>query len=162
MQQANVCRLAPVLAAAFCLTGWGARAQSPSIDGRWLSSNGERVVEIAACENGAAGRCGTVIWLRSPTDTSGVPIKDIANSNAVLKRRPICELQILTEFSSSVSGGWSGQIYDLDEGRTTRGVLKLEGDVLVLNFDRETPDSQAVIAQVWSRMSRPFARCSPR
>ena len=72
---------------AFCLAGCSASAQSPSIDGRWLSGDGERVVEVGPCGPGATMRCGTIIWLQSPTDSDGIPVKDIANADPLADQR---------------------------------------------------------------------------
>lgn len=147
---------------AFCLAGCSASAQSPSIDGSWLSGDGERVVEVGPCGPGATMRCGTIIWLQSPTDSDGIPVKDIANADPALRRRSICNLEVLTGLSPADQGSWGGQVYDPDAGRTRRGELKLRSDTLRLNFAEETPDTQAARDQVWTRMPRPFARCSPR
>jgi uncharacterized protein (DUF2147 family) len=155
-------RFGVVIGFAVSLGGCKALAQPPSIDGRWLSGDGERVVEIGPCVKGGETRCGTVIWLQSPTDTDGIPVKDTANPDPALKRRPICGLQVVGGFSASDRGGWSGQIYDIDTGQSRRGELRLESDSLRVHFDQETLDTQGDAGQVWARMTRLFARCSPR
>ncbi len=161
-QRSKYHRLCCATVLAFCLAGLGAPAQSQSIDGRWLSGDGERVVEIVPCDGGAPVRCGAVVWLQSPTDSQGVPVKDIANADPGLRRRPVCGLQVVSGFIPSDSGEWRGQIYDIDTGQIRRGELKLESYSLRIGFDPETSDTQGIAGQVWARMPRPFARCSPR
>jgi uncharacterized protein (DUF2147 family) len=145
-----------------CFAGCAASGQTVPIDGRWLNADGERVVEIGPCLPGVQVRCGTVIWLQSPTDTDGIPLKDTANADPVLRRRAICGLQVMTGLTERPNGIWNGEIYDIDAGRIRRGELKLESEVLRLNFASEAPDLQAVSDQVWGRTLRLFARCSPR
>lgn len=155
-------RFGVVFGLAVSLAGCKALALPPSIDGRWLSGDGERVVEIGPCANGGEARCGTVIWLQSPTDTDGIPVKDAANPDPVLKRRPICGLQVVSDLSASDHGGWSGLVYDIDTGLSRRGELRLESGSLRVHFDPETLAAQGDAGQVWARMTRLFARCSPR
>lgn len=89
-----------------------------AIDGRWITHDGKAVVDIAPC---GAAHCGTIARVLKP-DAPGV-LRDIHNPDARLRDRPIIGLAILTGLAAS-SGAWHGHIYDPQEGRSYKAVVR--------------------------------------
>jgi uncharacterized protein (DUF2147 family) len=95
-------------------------------EGLWHAEGGAAQVEIRAC---GETLCGRVVWLRSPFDESGCPLRDRYNPDAALRQRPVLGLEVLVGLEPSPEDGasWSGgTIYDPASGRTYRCQLRLE------------------------------------
>lgn len=95
--------------------------------GVWWAEGGAAKVEIAACGDAL---CGRVVWLRSPFDPHGCPLRDERNPDPGLRGRPLLGVDILRDLrpDSSEHGVWSGgEVYDPGSGRTFRVRLELEG-----------------------------------
>jgi len=103
-------------------------AQADQILGVWLSEEGTSHIEIAKDSNGEF--VGKIVWLKEPLDENGRPKVDGENPNANLRNRPIINLQILEGFSyNERRKEWSGgTIYDPQNGRRYRAVMKLENN----------------------------------
>ena len=109
------------------------------VEGEWMVGTTTRVM-IAACPGKADHMCGVIVWLKSPNDKEGKPIRDTANPDARLKNRPIVGMPFITDFHRTAPGAWAGgRIYDPDSGKTYEskmhidadGTLKVAGCVLV-------------------------------
>jgi uncharacterized protein (DUF2147 family) len=103
--------------------------------GIWLTQAGDAKVKVAKC---GGGLCGTVVWLRQPTDTdTGNPAVDNKNPNRERATRPIIGLQLFEGMRPDGPEKWSGRIYNADDGQsydshiTVAGTdtLKIEGCV---------------------------------
>jgi uncharacterized protein (DUF2147 family) len=78
----------PILFAAAALLllagAQGARAEEPV--GTWLTEGGKSRIKIADC---GGALCGTIAWLKEPTDPdTGKPKTDKNNSDAGKRNRP--------------------------------------------------------------------------
>ncbi len=96
--------------------------------GRWYAEGGAAQVELRAC---GAALCGDVVWLRSPFDEHGCPLRDQWNPDATLRGRPIEGLEIVRGLVPlpGREGEWvDGSIYDPTSGRTYRATLALDGE----------------------------------
>ncbi len=117
---------------------WPARAETDVL-GRWATPGVSAVVELAGCSD-AQTLCGTVRWLWDAVDDKGRPRLDANNSDPSLRTRPMVGLSILSGLKPRAGGGWSGQIYNPEDGQTYRATLRrvaadtleVEGCVLVL------------------------------
>lgn len=92
----------------------GADTVSPDAAvGRWRTETKNGIVEIQRCGTSICGRLVTSDHLRSdPT------LKDVNNSDARLRSRPLKDLQILSGFTFN-GGAWTGgRIYNADDGKT--------------------------------------------
>ncbi len=100
----------------------GAVAATPV--GVWETEGGKSRVEIRRCENKL---CGTVVWLKEPTEKDGLEKRDRENPDPALKARPILGLSILRDFIPSAQAGvWeSGKIYNPEDGETYKCTLTL-------------------------------------
>lgn len=106
-----------VIALGLALAGIGAAvAADPS--GLWLTQKGDARIRVARCGD---AMCGTVVWLRDPTDpATGEPQRDSNNPDAAKRDRKILGLTIFSMRPDS-EGNYSGDIYNADDGQTYRG-----------------------------------------
>jgi uncharacterized protein (DUF2147 family) len=81
--------------------------------GRWQTQTRGGIVEIQRCGASICGRILTSEKLR--TDPN---LKDVNNSNAALRGRPLRNLQILSGFTQSGNGWTGGKIYNAEDGKT--------------------------------------------
>ena len=117
---------------------WPAWAETDVI-GRWATPSVAAVVELERCGD-ALTLCGTVRWLWDAVDDKGRPRLDANNTDPSLRTRPMVGLSILSGLKPRTGGGWSGQIYNPEDGQTYRATLRrvaadtleVEGCVLVL------------------------------
>jgi uncharacterized protein (DUF2147 family)/fucose 4-O-acetylase-like acetyltransferase len=130
----RVCPLrlpAPARAAivvALVLLGGASAAFGATPIGRWYAEGGAAQVELRAC---GAALCGDVVWLRSPFDEHGCPLRDQWNPDPALRGRPIEGLEIvrgLVPLAGREDEWAGGSIYDPTSGRTYRATLALDGE----------------------------------
>jgi len=99
-------------------------APSPSVQGNWLTGNGNGVVQIARC---GVGLCGRIVGIDRaagepmPTDVRG---------------RPQCGLTIITADRADPDGTWHGQITDPRDGHSYQTRLSVDerGDLRLRVF----------------------------
>ena len=63
---------AAALAASFGLTGVAHAAAVPP-DGIWYDKDQSAIIKFHPCTDGATIYCGTIVWLKDPTDADGSP-----------------------------------------------------------------------------------------
>jgi uncharacterized protein (DUF2147 family) len=90
-----------------------AQAQDPT--GTWLTASGDTRVRIARC---GGAYCGTIV--------SSTYRKDTNNADPAKRDRDIVGVQIIWDLRPG-SDGFSGQLYNPQDGRTYAGKLKLTG-----------------------------------
>lgn len=93
-------------------------AAPPSIDGKYLDSDGYVEITVGSC---GSARCGTItrIIKRKP----GEPLNDAHNDNPALRDRPIKGINILQGLRWE-DGAWRGEVYNPEDGGTYRAVVK--------------------------------------
>jgi len=101
-----------ILLAAAVVAAPQAQAQDAAL-GRWKAETKNGIVEISRCGDSICGRLLTSDHLR--TDPT---LKDVKNSNAALRDRPLKGLQILGGFKSNGKEWVDGTIYNADDGKT--------------------------------------------
>ncbi len=104
-----------------------AQAADESPLGLWWAEGGAAQVQIEACD---AALCGRVVWLRSPLDENGCPLRDERNPDAALRGRELVGVELLRDLRpipSSPQSWADGEIYDPTSGRTYRATLSLDG-----------------------------------
>jgi uncharacterized protein (DUF2147 family) len=121
------CALAAPLASALA-------APAETVLGEWATPGMSAKVAIAPCADRRDRVCGAITWLWEPVDPSGAPKTDQENSDALLRRRPLIGVQILSGFQTTSSGKLEdGTIYNPEDGRTYDASLRLQGsDTLVV------------------------------
>ncbi len=111
--------------AALTLASFSLCAETATIRGYWLEPAGA-VLRIARCQDRL---CVEIVAL-GPGEHAGV---DLHNPNPALRGRPLCGLRIGVDFVESDSQhAQEGHLYDPRSGRTYRGAMTAEGDVLKL------------------------------
>ncbi|MEW6642619.1 MAG: DUF2147 domain-containing protein [Pseudomonadota bacterium] len=84
--------------------------------GYWLTQAGDAKVQVSRC---GGGICGKVVWLREPIDSAtGQPQADNKNPDPALRNRPIIGIQLFIDMQQSAANGWSGRIYNADDGQS--------------------------------------------
>jgi len=114
-----------LLAGGLTLTAEPVQANDAPV-GRWVTQGASAIVELAPCGE-AATLCGTVRWLWDATDDKGRPRLDSQNSDASLRTRPLVGLTILSGLAPERNGGWSGRIYNPEDGQTYRATMRRSG-----------------------------------
>jgi uncharacterized protein (DUF2147 family) len=112
------------LAAVLALTGSeGALAADPN--GVWLTQTGGSRIRLADC---GGALCGTIIWLKEPTDPdTRKPKLDKNNSDASKRARPLLGVQIVLGMKPAGADKWTGQVYNAEDGKTYSGNLTYSG-----------------------------------
>ena len=127
-----------------------------SLEGYWMDSHGEVILEVAPC---GAAKCARVAWLRLPNGPDGKPLLDYRNSDTALQKRPVCGLEVISGFTKQPDGTWGGgTVYVSDLGQSFSGYAEIlsptqvnvRGYVLLPIFGE---------SEVWSRVTKPFDHC---
>lgn len=93
--------------------------------GIWLTGAGDAKIRVSQC---GAGICGTVVWLKVPTDpATGRPQEDDKNKDPALAHRPIIGINIFKGMKSVSVRKWTGHIYNADNGKTYSSDVTLAG-----------------------------------
>jgi uncharacterized protein (DUF2147 family)/fucose 4-O-acetylase-like acetyltransferase len=95
--------------------------------GVWWAEGGAAQVEIKDC---GESLCGEIVWLRSPFDEAGCPLRDASNPDPTRRNGSILGLQLLEGMKLAQPGGiaWAGgTIYDPTSGRTYRATVTMDG-----------------------------------
>ncbi|MFL4998605.1 MAG: DUF2147 domain-containing protein [Microvirga sp.] len=95
------------------LLGLPAQAQSPDPSGTWLTQSGDTRVRIAKC---GTALCGIIV--------SSTYQKDTNNPDPNLRERSMVGVQMISDIRPS-SDGFSGQLYNPQDGKTYTGKLKV-------------------------------------
>jgi len=99
-------------------------APSPSVQGNWLTGNGQGVVQIARC---GAGLCGRIVGIdRAPGEPMPTDVRG----------RSQCGLTIITADRADPDGTWHGQITDPRDGHSYRTRMSVDerGDLRLRAF----------------------------
>lgn len=110
-------------------------AAPPTHLGRWVTDGGKSHVDVIAC---GPAICANIVWLKEPNDAKGRPLTDGNNDNARLRSRPILGLSLFEGMRPARPAGWSGKIYNPEDGGTFdvkvwldgANLLKIKGCVL--------------------------------
>lgn len=145
------------LVALLVLLGGGVRpASATELDGFWMDSHGEVILEV---ENCGAEMCAKVVWLRLPYGPDRRPLKDFRNPDASLQRRAVCGMRVITGFTKQPDGTWGGgNVYVPDLGMSFSGYaqilsptqIEVRGYVFLPLFGS---------TEVWSKVAEPPYHC---
>ena len=126
------------------------------LDGFWMDSDGEVVLEIKPCGD---ARCGKVAWLKQPLGPDGLALLDYRNPSPALQKRPVCGLEVVSNFKKQQDGTWGGgTVYVSDQGSSYSGYaevlsptqIRVTGYIGLPIFG---------ISEVWTRVSKPVEQC---
>lgn len=150
---------AVVLCFASLIAGLGfatVSARAQNLDGYWMDSHGEVILQFGLC-----GRelCGRVAWLKKPRGPDRGPLRDFRNSDVKLQSRFVCGLVVVTGFKKQPDGTWAdGNVYVADLGMNFSGYaqvldrnhVKVSGYMLLPIFGS---------SEVWTRFARKPPSC---
>ena len=94
-----------------------------------MTDEGKARVTFEPCSSKV---CGRIIWLKEPNDQNGKPQVDVLNQNKSLRGRPIIGLR-LTELAEDGNGGYKGQIYNPEDGKSyaAKASVQKDGSLLI-------------------------------
>lgn len=101
------------------------QSNADQIAGYWLNQDGDAKIEITS----RGGKYfGKLVWLKTPIDPeTKKPKLDKHNPEVSLQKRPLMNLEILTNFAFDGKGEWNGgKIYDPKTGKTYDCLMKFE------------------------------------
>ena len=132
--------LAAGLAALACVGVALAAPDADPAEGVWLTAEGDAQVRIAPCAGQVGQLCGTIVWLKDPSDERGQPVRDVHNPRPELRSREILGLELIRGLRPRGAGRWAGgEVYNSDNGKsyrariqvTAQGALRIEGCLLL-------------------------------
>lgn len=117
--------------------------------GLWLTEDGKARVRIARC---GAALCGTIAWLREPTDPqTRRPKTDKRNADPAKRNRPMLGVAIVLGMKPSGAEKWEGKVYNAEDGKTYSGYLTLTG-ATSLKLQGCILGGMICKSQTWSRV----------
>ncbi|MFG1403745.1 DUF2147 domain-containing protein [Xanthobacter sediminis] len=100
------------------------------ITGIWMTEDQDGAVLIEPC---ADALCGRIVWLKSPLDEEGRPVRDENNSDSSLRARSLCGIAVLGGARPSGEGWEGGWIYDPNSGtKYALSIRQGENDTLAV------------------------------
>ena len=115
-----------LLVSALLLAGTATEATaSSSIEGRWLTANGEGWIDIRI-EGGTPA--GYIAGSPQDPDRLNPPRLDELNPDPALRDRQLYGLQIIRDMTEDGTNKWKGLVYDPDTGNTYKCTLTLVDD----------------------------------
>lgn len=97
------------------------------ITGKWLTEDGEAVVETYLSGDKLYGK---IVWLKNANDAGGKPLTDQENPDKSKRSRTLIDLLMLIDFKLDNKKWEGGKIYDPSDGKTYRCSIWLEKDKL--------------------------------
>ncbi len=127
-----------------------------NLDGFWIDSDGEVILEIGPC---GEARCGKVAWLRQPLGPDGRALTDYRNPDPTLRHRPVCGLEVVSGFKKKADESWGGgTVYVSDQGASFSGYAQVLGPTQIkVTGYIGLPIFGA--SEVWTRVLDPVKVC---
>jgi uncharacterized protein (DUF2147 family) len=135
-----------------------ARAASGTADvaGIWMTDDSDGAVEIRACGADLCGHIYAILRLPHPER----PALDNNNTNAALRGRPLCGMQVIGGLHAGAPEQWSGGwIYDPKVGKTYGLDITLQGEQLSVHGTLQGTFLGRTVT--WSRAATPPRKCVP-
>ncbi|MEP9367967.1 DUF2147 domain-containing protein [Xanthobacter sp. VNH20] len=144
-----------LIAAALLLASASGVAAAPDISGVWLTDDGEAAVELHLC---GTTLCGHIVWLKTPRDEAGLPVRDEDNADETLRGRPLCGVEVIAGLVPQADGWEGGWIYDPERGARYSAAIQQNGkdSLAVTGFVGVKALGRAL---VWSRAPAVLPRC---
>lgn len=120
-----------MLASILCNNAFGQAHKGDEIVGTWLMETGESKIRIYR-QNGEY--FGKMIWSKNMYEPDEItPKKDVNNTKANLRERPLKDLPLLHHFKFDKNEWSEGKIYDIKSGKMYSCVIKLKSsDVMIV------------------------------
>lgn len=105
----------------FGLAGLAHAAAAEDPTGYWATEKDESQVHITHC--GGDKLCGTLFWMKNPSDAKGSPMLDKENEDEAKRKRPLLGIQFIS--MKSEDDYWKGTVYNPQNGKTYDATLKI-------------------------------------
>ena len=118
------------LAAIFVAAGVPSYASAADPSGIWAKEDGSAKMEVKKCGRGI---CSKIVWLRSPEDSRGRPLRDARNENTSMRDRPIIGLPLFVNMVAIDFERLAGQRL---QSRRGQDLYRRQGDARFAQPDR--------------------------
>ena len=126
----------------------GVSAAEQTIEGTWLSADGEGLIEIRITD---AGPIGLIAGSALDPEHKKPQRRDDLNPDPALRERPLLGLTIMTSFKADGDSRWKGgSVYDPNSGKTYKCKLNL--------IDANTLEVRGYIGVPWLGRTETWTR----
>lgn len=102
-----------------------ASAQTPvTPEGIWYTKGQESIIRVRACAEEPEAYCGSIVWMKAPTDENGAPKVDKYNRDPAKRNRPMLGTEILLPMTPE-KDHWTGHAYNPEDGKTYNITFKV-------------------------------------
>ena len=102
-------------------------ADPTSPAGIWYTDGEESIIKVHSCAQDASSFCGTMVWLKEPTESDGTPKVDKLNKDPAKKNKPMIGLDILLNMKPD-DDHWTGKAYNPEDGKFYDITFKVKTD----------------------------------
>ena len=95
--------------------------------GIWYTDGDESIIKVHGCSGDPSAYCGTLVWLKEPTESDGSPKLDKLNTDPAKKNKPMIGLDILIDMKSE-DDHWAGKAYNPEDGKFYDITFKVKTD----------------------------------
>lgn len=95
--------------------------------GIWYTDGDESIIKVHPCASDASTYCGTMVWLKEPTESDGSPKLDKLNKDPAKKNKPLIGLDILVHMKAD-DDHWTGKAYNPEDGKLYDVTFKVKTD----------------------------------
>ena len=103
------------------------RADPASPAGIWYTDGDESIIKVHGCTDDPTIYCGTLVWLKEPTEADGSPKVDKLNKDPAKKNKPMIGIDILLNLKSD-DDHWTGKAYNPEDGKFYDVTFKVKTD----------------------------------
>ena len=95
--------------------------------GIWYTDGDESIIKVHACTEDTSTYCGTMVWLKEPTESDGSAKIDKLNKDPTKKNKPLVGLDILLDLKAD-DDHWAGKAYNPEDGKFYDITFKVKTD----------------------------------
>ena len=95
--------------------------------GIWYTDGEESIIKVHSCTDNASVYCGTMVWLKEPTEADGSQKIDKLNKDPAKKNKPLIGIDILINMKSD-DDHWTGKAYNPEDGKFYDVTFKVKTD----------------------------------
>ena len=85
-------------------------------EGIWYTDGQESIIKVHSCVDDPTIYCGTMVWLKEPTEADGSAKIDKLNKDPAKKGKPLIGIDILINMKSD-DDHWTGKAYNPEDGK---------------------------------------------
>ncbi len=93
-----------------------AAAAATTPEGIWYTDEHDSIIKVHPCADGNDKFCGSIVWLKDPTESDGSPKVDKLNPDASKRGNPMVGSEILVGMIED-GDHWKGHAYNPEDGK---------------------------------------------